>query len=229
MDTAWHLSEMRCFPEWASVLAESQSSGRGQFGRRWHSPPGNLYGTVRIQQPGTTWKDLVPLILAEAMRSVLQKLGVTPAIKWPNDLILDGKKIGGILVESRAGKVMAGLGLNLVSAPHPRELRHPLAPPAGYLEASGLQLKPVSVWISFIREARSLIAHAIRGSEPRRFIERLTPHMAYRGESVLLDAYAAGGQPVVFQGLDASGAIKVLTAEGERVFHSGSMYPVMQK
>ena len=228
MDVAWHLSTKRCFPDWASVLSAAQSSGRGQFGRSWCSPAGNLYATVRIQQPGPSWNDLLPLMLAEAMRGVLNTLGLTPAIKWPNDLIIGGKKVGGILLERRNDIVMAGLGLNLISAPQPSELRHPLAQPAGYLGQFGLRLAPMQVWIPFIREARALIRRALLDGAPRRFVENLTPHLAYRGETVLLDAYAAGQQPAVFQGLDENGAIKVLTAEGERTFHSGSLYPMNQ-
>jgi BirA family biotin operon repressor/biotin-[acetyl-CoA-carboxylase] ligase len=228
MDMAWHLSTKCCFPDWASVLAAAQSAGRGQFGRSWHSPAGNLYATVRIQRPGPAWNDLLPLMLAEAMRGVLKRFGVAPSIKWPNDLIIGGKKVGGILVESRNDIVMAGLGLNLVSAPQPDELRHPLAQPAGCLGQSGLRLTPMQVWIPFIREARSLIGRALLDGDPRRFVDNLTPHLAYRGETVLLDAYAAGQQPAVFLGLDEVGAIRVLTAEGERTFRSGSLYPMIQ-
>lgn len=229
MDVAWLLSEKLRFPDWASVLSATQSSGRGQFGRAWFSPPGNVYGTVRIPLLGPDWSDLVPLMLAEAVRGVLKKLGVAPAIKWPNDLIIAGKKVGGILLENRNDKVMAGVGLNLVSAPHSRELRHPLAPPAGYLGEFGVRCTPMRIWISFVREARSLIQRALLHGNPERFVDSLTPHLAYMGESILLDVYAAGGQPAVFQGLDASGAIKVLTSQGERVFRSGSMYPMIQK
>ena len=229
MDVAWHLCNHVSFPEWASVMATVQSSGRGQFGRTWHSPPGNLYATVRIQRPGQDWNDLVPLLLAEAMRCVLNRLSVATAIKWPNDLIVAGKKVGGILLETRSDVVMAGVGLNLVSAPKPGELRHPLAPTAGYLGESGLRLAPMEIWIPFIHEARRQIRQARVGGDPRRFVHSLSAHLAYMGETVLLDAYAGGGKPAVFKGVDEKGAIRVLTQEGERVFHSGSMYPATQR
>jgi BirA family biotin operon repressor/biotin-[acetyl-CoA-carboxylase] ligase len=225
MDVAWRLSAELRFPGWASVLSATQSSGRGQFGRTWISPPGNVYGTVRIPRLGPVWSDLAPLMLAEAMRRVLRSLGVAPAIKWPNDLIVGGKKVGGVLLETRSGIVMAGLGLNLVSAPPPHELRHPLAQPAGCLEEFGVQRKPMEVWISFVCEARSLIRHVLLTSDPERFVDSLTPHQAY----ILLDAYAAGGLPALYLGVDAGGAIKVLTSEGERIFRSGSIYPMMQR
>ncbi|MEJ2662208.1 MAG: biotin--[acetyl-CoA-carboxylase] ligase [Desulfobacteraceae bacterium] len=178
MDVAWRLCSQASFPEWASVVAAVQSSGRGQFGRTWHSPPGNLYATVRIQRPGQDWNDLVPLLLAEAMRCVLNRLGVATAIKWPNDLIVAGKKVGGILLETRSDVVMAGLGLNLVSAPRPGELRHPMAPTAGYLGEFGLRLAPLEVWIRFIHEARRQIRDARVDGDPRRFVGNLGAHLA---------------------------------------------------
>lgn len=229
MDVAWRLNEEHCFPDWASVLTATQFSGRGQFGRTWNSPPGNVYGTVRIPRPGPAWSDLLPLLLADTVRGVLENLGVTATIKWPNDLIVGGKKVGGILLESRSEIVMAGLGLNLSSAPQPHELRHPLAHPAGCLGEFGVRRTPMEIWISFICEARRLIQHLLLHGDPERFVAGLTPHLAYIGESILLDAYAEGRQPALYLGLDAGGAIKVLTSEGERIFRSGSIYPMMQR
>jgi BirA family biotin operon repressor/biotin-[acetyl-CoA-carboxylase] ligase len=228
MDVAWFLNMERRFPEWASVLASTQSLGRGQFGRTWYSPPGNVYGTVRVPWLGPVWSDLVPLMLADAMRRILNNLRIIPAIKWPNDLIVGGKKIGGILLESKTKTVMAGLGLNLVSAPQPHELRHPSVQPAGCLAELGIQLSPTEIWISFIREAQSVIQQAIFNGDPARFVHSLTPHLAYIGEPIRLDAHAAGEQAAVFLGLDVSGAIRVRTPDGEQIIRSGSIYPMLQ-
>lgn len=229
MDVAWRLSNERSFPDWASVLSATQFSGRGQFGRTWKSPPGNVYGTVRIPRLGPAWSDLQPLLLAETVRGLLENLGLPAAIKWPNDLIVDGKKVGGILLETRSDIVMAGLGLNLSSAPQPHDLRHPLAQPAGYLGEFGVWCTPMEIWVSFIHEAHRLIQHLHLLGDPERFVDSLTPRLAYIGESILLDAYAEGRQPALYLGVDAGGAIKVLTSEGERIFRSGSIYPMMQR
>lgn len=228
MDVAWSLVAEGRFPDWASVLSATQSAGRGQFGRTWHSPVGNVYGSVRIPRLEPVWSDLLPLMLADALRRILKRRGLATAIKWPNDLIVGRKKVGGILLETRSDVVIAGLGVNLVSAPQPQELRHPLAQAAGYLGQFGVHLTPLEIWIPFIREARSLIRNTRLHGDPQQFIGGLSPHLAYIGESILLDAFAAGEQPAVFQGLEADGAIKVLTCEGERIFRSGSIYPMMQ-
>ena len=229
MDVAWRLTAEQRFPNWASVLAATQTAGRGQFGRSWQSPPGNLYGTLRIPRPGPIWNDLLPLLLAESMRSVLHGLGLATAVKWPNDLLAGGKKVGGILLEAKSDLVMAGVGVNLVSAPRPQDLRHRLAPAAGCLQEFGIQPTPLEVWMAFVRESRSLIQRSVAHGDPRELVGSLSRHLAYIGEHILLDAYDAANRPAVLLGLNAHGAIKVRTDEGERIFWSGSIYPVMQK
>lgn len=111
-------------PHGSAVLAARQTRGRGRAGRAWASPDGGLYLSlvVRPTAPAHKWS-LFPLAAGVAVATELRVDGTNVDIKWPNDLLLDGRKVGGILVESRAGAspfVIVGLGLNL-GAP-PREL-----------------------------------------------------------------------------------------------------------
>lgn len=116
------------------VIAERQSAGRGRMGRRWHSPPGvNFYGTF-ILRPDLPVAEAARLSLvagvaaAEALESVAP--GIV-ALKWPNDVWLDGRKAGGIIAEAvtdssqRLACVLLGIGLNLNLAPEqiPEDLR----------------------------------------------------------------------------------------------------------
>ncbi len=226
MDLAWRLTAENRFPDWTSVLVNTQSSGRGQFMRQWHSPPGNVYGSLRIQRLGSVWDDLIPLLLAASMRGVLNNLGLASAIKWPNDVLIGGKKVGGVLVEEKSGTVVAGIGLNLISAPQPNELRNPLALEAGCLGEFGVTLAPLDMWILLVRDIRSRMTETILQGNPASFVGELTSHLAYVGERILLDAHGEANQPVIFRGLDAGGGIRVQTTEGERIFRSGSIYPV---
>ncbi|BAY35211.1 biotin--[acetyl-CoA-carboxylase] ligase (plasmid) [Nostoc carneum NIES-2107] len=100
------------------VIATQQTAGRGQWGRQWSSPSGGLYLSVAIQ-PKLDAVDSYQLTLATAwgIASQLQKCGVTVGIKWPNDLVLDGRKLGGILTETKInqGKItqaVIGVGIN---------------------------------------------------------------------------------------------------------------------
>lgn len=120
-------------PHGAVFLAEEQTRGRGRSGHAWHSPPGeNLYLSV-VLRPRVEPEVLPPLALVlglvvarvvdEALGSDVEQAG----IKWPNDVLVDGKKVSGLLVESsfRGGKidaVVAGIGLNVHTASFPDEL-----------------------------------------------------------------------------------------------------------
>ncbi len=120
-------------PEGTIVIAERQTAGRGRFGRQWHSPPGlNLYCSILLRPPLAP--GAVPQIAlvagVAAAAAIVEETGARPAIKWPNDVLLAGKKVVGVLVEmesemERVHHVIAGIGVNLNAplASFPRELR----------------------------------------------------------------------------------------------------------
>ncbi len=112
-------------PHGTVVVAESQTAGRGRLGRHWHSPSGkNLYCSVllrtmptREQQP--LWLSWIPLIAALAVgRAVQVVANLKPSVKWPNDILIGNRKLGGILCESSGvgtahATVIVGIGLNV--------------------------------------------------------------------------------------------------------------------
>ncbi len=110
-------------PAGTVVAAETQTAGRGRLGRQWVSPAGlNLYFSI-ILRPGLSARDipLVTLMCAvEAAGALKASTGAEVKLKWPNDLLLEGKKLGGILVESLLKGnvvefVVAGIGININS------------------------------------------------------------------------------------------------------------------
>jgi len=113
-------------PHLAVVVADFQSAGRGRIGRTWVSPPGlGLHATwiVRPDLPVERWTT-VPLLAgvaaAEALRARAQ---VDATLKWPNDLLVGARKIGGILVEAEPPAfLLVGLGINVSHREFPDEL-----------------------------------------------------------------------------------------------------------
>lgn len=104
-------------PLW--IVAERQTEGRGRRGRIWASEPGNLYASHLSLAPAVGIMGLMPLAAALALAEALESVGVATgriALKWPNDVLVDGCKIGGILLEAetRGGvtAVVAGFGVN---------------------------------------------------------------------------------------------------------------------
>src|SRR5262245_57712719 len=101
------------------LVAGEQTAGRGRRGRRWHGAPGaSLTFSLarRIRRPARELAAL-SLVAGVAAARALRALGVPAALKWPNDLVADGGKLGGILVETRAGGretlAVFGIGINL--------------------------------------------------------------------------------------------------------------------
>lgn len=100
------------------ISADHQRAGRGRMGRHWHSAPSkNVLASFAFLLPQTIEVEWIGLILACAVTAYLQAHGLQVLFKWPNDLFVNGKKIAGILVETRAlGEdegVVVGIGLNV--------------------------------------------------------------------------------------------------------------------
>lgn len=106
-------------PEGLAVIAKYQTAGKGRLGRNWHNEPGQtLCLSVLLEGYKPEDMSLLPLMVGLAVREAVFTLcGVSPAIKWPNDVLLSGKKICGILCESRISQtnsyVVCGAGVNL--------------------------------------------------------------------------------------------------------------------
>lgn len=116
-------------PAGAVVVADEQDKGRGRLGRRWHSPPGeSLYFSV-VLRPALPPHRVPPLTLAAgvAVAETLVAFDVVPALKWPNDVLVDGKKVAGILTEmsadlDRVHQLVVGIGVNLNARAFPEEI-----------------------------------------------------------------------------------------------------------
>jgi len=97
------------------IAAEEQTAGRGRRGRRWHSAPGagiTFSLGRRIARPVRELAAL-SLVAGVAATRALRSLGAhQAALKWPNDLVVDGAKLGGILVETRSSHAVIGIGIN---------------------------------------------------------------------------------------------------------------------
>lgn len=108
-------------PEGAAVLAKRQTAGRGSRGTIWHDAPGNLYLSVLLRPIGKV-RDVghYALLAGVAVADALQTPGVK--LKWPNDILLNGAKLGGILVDIAHGAdgidwLVIGMGVNLATPP----------------------------------------------------------------------------------------------------------------
>jgi len=108
------LSESGCLP-FAVVLAEEQTAGRGRSGSVWHDTPGHsLLLSILLPRSGPVPLHLPLLVgLAGARAAERATTGLRVRVQWPNDLMLDGRKVGGVLCEGTRGGVVAGVGINV--------------------------------------------------------------------------------------------------------------------
>ncbi|HKW69918.1 MAG TPA: biotin--[acetyl-CoA-carboxylase] ligase [Candidatus Dormibacteraeota bacterium] len=100
----------RELPVGSIVLADHQTAGRGRLDRMWDAPPGTALLVSFVLMPN-------PVLSLGAGVAAAEACGENVRLKWPNDLLLDGRKLGGILVETKAGKAICGIGINLSWAP----------------------------------------------------------------------------------------------------------------
>jgi BirA family biotin operon repressor/biotin-[acetyl-CoA-carboxylase] ligase len=102
-------------PEGAVAVADDQSEGRGRLGRSWHAPAGTSVLVSVLLRPTVASPRLPELSLVTGgavAEAIAEVTGLEPAIKFPNDVLLGGKKVAGILAESSEGRVVLGIGVN---------------------------------------------------------------------------------------------------------------------
>lgn len=98
------------------VVANVQTAGRGRYRRRWVSPRGNLYASFIFRCP--TRDPRISYAVAVAIAETVILCGGRPEIKWPNDILVNGAKICGVLIEYSGDFVIVGIGINIMSAPN---------------------------------------------------------------------------------------------------------------
>ena len=104
------------YPIGSVIVANSQTSGRGRYGHTWVSDKGNLYMSAVLK----TYDEQTPFmafVVAVSVADALGKTGCSPQLKWPNDILLNGAKLAGILLEQVDDKLIVGIGVNCASCP----------------------------------------------------------------------------------------------------------------
>lgn len=138
------------YPNATWFTATRQTASRGRRGRPWVAPEGNFYGTLTVPCPDPETASLrsfvAALALHDALRAVMGE-GPTLALKWPNDVLLNGGKVAGILLESlnaggRMWGVAVGIGVNLIAAPAMDQVENGAVYPVSVKGESGVDATP---------------------------------------------------------------------------------------
>ena len=205
-------------PEWTLVAAAHQTEGRGRLGRTWDDVPGAALLFSMVLRPDLPAErgGLLPLLAGTSIAYASEELTERRATcKWPNDVLVDGRKAAGILVESRVAgdrfeHVVLGIGVNLGT------------PPAGQPDAGAVEAEEGALLTAFLRD----FARRYRPRDPA-FAEDLLS--AYRARCATLGARVRAttvrGATVVGEAVDvdAAGGLVVRTAGGLEVVRFGEV------
>lgn len=204
-------------PAFTTVIAEEQTAGRGRSGRRWESPPAmGLWISVLLRpEPGrgAPLTPLTPLVVGVAVaRAVEEATGgkVDAGIEWPNDVLVGGRKVGGVLCEGvGTGLVVAGVGVNCRQ--RPEDFQPELRERAGSLEmVTGERVSRSAVGGALLRELRGLFSPGPRRLEGA-LAEELRRRDTLRGRRIRTETGPMG----VAEGIDPTGALTVEDHEGK--------------
>lgn len=117
-DLAARLQGGEQLPEGCWLIADRQTAGRGRLGRSWIDGAGNFMGSTAVHlRPGDPSPDTLALVAGLALHAAIAQRGAAAMLKWPNDLLVDGAKLAGILLERIGDTVIVGVGVNLARAP----------------------------------------------------------------------------------------------------------------
>lgn len=188
LDVAWRLLEWGWLGEGDAVLAVTQWTGRGQVRRPWQSLPGNLHVVWRTPALSKAWDGFSALLPAWLTARTLRRMGWDVRLKWPNDLVWHGRKVGGILVEQRGTVTMVGLGLNLAAVPESGALRGGSVVPAGSMDG---RICPARCWEELVFDRVSWYRDHLPVLQPAHFAEAFSQDLLWKGQPVVVTEHDA--------------------------------------
>ncbi|WP_353116610.1 biotin--[acetyl-CoA-carboxylase] ligase [Nitratidesulfovibrio sp.] len=226
LDVAHALAAAGALPEWGTVLAVSQRAGRGQLRRPWESPPGNIYAALRLPAAGVFATETASIALGCLFAEAFNALGVPVRLKWPNDLLLGDAKVGGMLLEEKRGVVLAGIGINVVSAPPPQALRQGWAVPAASLAGCDISATPLTLWRHLVEDSRFCYEAQVLRAGGADFVSCAEKHLAWVGRGVVVHGGEVGDCPGRILGLEPQGGLRIVISGREHILRSGSITPI---
>jgi BirA family biotin operon repressor/biotin-[acetyl-CoA-carboxylase] ligase len=220
-------------PLW--ITAAAQTGGRGRNGRLWFSPPGNLYASLLLSNPSTF--DRAPelafvaaLALRDAIVATAPALAPQLTFKWPNDLLLAGKKCAGILIEGEVGQpmgtiVVIGIGVNCAHHPQAAIGKEPVLFPATDLRAHGVEVASQTLFGSLSATMCRRIAAWDRGCGFPIILHDWLSAASGVGEKISV-RHGSSDKTGRFIGLDQNGRLVLEQANGhiERIA-AGDVFP----
>jgi BirA family transcriptional regulator, biotin operon repressor / biotin---[acetyl-CoA-carboxylase] ligase len=209
------------WPEGHWLVADRQSAGRGRLGREWRDGAGNYVGSVTVHlRSNDPPAHSLALLTAIAVHDAPYLFGAPQSlvIKWPNDLLVDGAKLAGILLERVGDHVVIGVGINLAQAPEiaGRQITS--------LTALGCPMDRDVVADTLAGQFMAALADWRGGAWPDAILARWHAAALPRGTALTLSEGPHAGLTGRFDGLERDGSLALLMADGRRlIVHAGDV------
>ena len=222
-----YLAALAPHPTPRLVLTWNQIAGRGRLGRQWLSPEGASlalsidFGTLVPRPTSEDWLGILPLVagssVAEALAGVLH---LAPRMKWPNDVLVEGKKVAGILGEiPEPGRVILGIGLNVWEAPDAIDPATATALSEWGLSGHDAVARVVESFVSgFLRRVQK--GGDQLGEQTREFIRE---HLTTLGQSVRVSMPDGSTVVGIASDVDRAGRLVVSNSSGDVVVSAGDI------
>jgi BirA family biotin operon repressor/biotin-[acetyl-CoA-carboxylase] ligase len=205
-------------PDLALVCAEEQTSGRGRGDRRWFTLPGTALAFSLVLRPLEGEEQSVPLFSglgAIAVCEALERWGLQPEIKWPNDVLVNRRKVCGVLAEAvwmgdKVDSIVLGIGVNVKSGsvPPSGQLIFPATSIEAEMEKSVDRLGLLRDILKSLLNWRSLLTKDV-------FLMVWEKHLAFRAEQVEIRAEGVPVRTGKVEGLERDGSLRLRSQDGQ--------------
>jgi BirA family biotin operon repressor/biotin-[acetyl-CoA-carboxylase] ligase len=205
-------------PDLALVCADEQTSGRGRGDRRWFTSPGTALAFSLVNRPSRVEEQSVPLFSGLGALAVCEALGLRglhPEIKWPNDVLLDRRKVCGILAEAvwmgdKLECIILGIGVNVKpeAVPPSDQLIFPATSVEAVLGKSVDRLTLLRDILQALLYWRSLLTKDV-------FPTAWGKHLAFRGEQVEIQSEGVPTRTGLVEGLEPDGSLRLRSTDGQ--------------
>lgn len=231
IDAAFDLISSGRLFSWDSVLARDQTAARGQMRRSWTCIQGNVFAAIRLPVIPPFDGSEAAVATGALLCAALSGLGCPTRLKWPNDIVIvvdaAPRKVVGILIEEKHESLVAGVGINLLSAPDPEKMDREEALPPAALSTVWPENIPLPSYIDLWRELMQelLRIYASCADFGRQWQSLACDQLVWLGQDVQIHE---GNKTVRgnFSGLASNGGAILETRSGPRTFTGGTMRPV---
>ncbi|MCK5785975.1 MAG: biotin--[acetyl-CoA-carboxylase] ligase [Candidatus Sabulitectum sp.] len=223
----WVRERVSALSDRTVILVNTQTAGRGRSGRAWNSPAGGFYASFLLKPaPPIVLAPCVSLLAAVVLVRLLNRHGISARVKWPNDVIVEGKKVAGIIAEAGSfpeSWFILGIGINLVDAPLIPERKS--LPPGAWAEFG--EAPSANVLLEKFLAELDITWPCREGNPISGIIAELNSTLWSKGEEVSLTEGTKTYCGVVVK-VESDGSLVLLTDSGERRFVSGELLTVSE-